>query len=433
MYRQTPSQTMAQIIPQLRERLTTRIQELVRIPSENTPPTGAELGCQQYLHERLQTLGLQCELYDLSSIPALREHPAFRHERDYARRPNLIGILKGSGGGKSLLLSGHIDTVPRGTEPWTHDPFGAQIKGNRLYGLGSNDMKAGLAASLIALEAIQEAGLKLRGDVIFESIVDEEFGGVNGTIAARLKGPSADAAIVTEPSQTILCPAHTGGRFVHLTFRAPDGGILEAGKSAAGVTEQLQYFLSVLPEFARRRRTSAPRHPLYESSHDPVPVWVLKINAGGWGTQVPMTIPQVCRVELYWQLMPGEELETVDGEFFDWLHESLDRRSDLFDIKPEITFPIVWMPGSAITPNDPVVVQLAETFQLVTGRTPNIQGFGAPCDMFVLHQHFHTPALVFGPSGGNTHQPDEWVDLDSAQSVMETLANFICRWCEIDR
>jgi acetylornithine deacetylase len=136
---------------------------------------------------------------------------------------------------------------------------------------------------------------------------------------------------------------------------------------------------------------------------------------------------------LYWQLMPGEELEAIDREFFDWLHESLHQRCDLFEIRPEVTFPIVWMPGSAIAPNDPVVVQLAETFQSVTGLTPQIQGFGAPCDMFVLHQHFHTPALVFGPVGGNTHQPDEWVDLDSAQTVMETLANFICRWCEIEQ
>lgn len=422
---------LAAVTDSLRERLITTIQELVRIPSENFPPTGGELECQQYLFNRMQSLALNPELYELSSIAKLHTHPVFRPDRDYTNRPNLVGVLNGTGTGKSLLLSGHIDTVPRGVEQWKHDPFAAQIEGKKLYGLGANDMKGGIAASLVALEAIVAAGLQLRGDVIIESIVDEEFGGVNGTLAAQLKGNNAEAAIITEPSQNVICPAQMGGRIAHITLRANDGGILEAGKQSPPVTEQLQYLLSKLPEFAQHRKATAPIHQLYQTASDPVPVWVLKVNAGGWGTEVPMTIPQVCRIELYWQQMPGEELGAVDREFFNWLDEITTNRSDLFSIKPEVTFPIVWLPGSAIDKTEPIVSQLAQTFQAVTGQTPHIQGFGAPCDLFVLHQHFHTPAVLFGPTGGNTHQPDEWVDLDSVQTVMETIAQFICHWCEV--
>ena len=416
--------------PTLRQKIISTLSELIQIPSENTPPIGAEYECQKYLHDRLQEIGLTSDLYYFSEIENLNSHPAYRHQRDYTNRPNVAGTLRGSGGGKSLLFSGHIDTVPIGTEKWVHDPFGAEIEDNRLYGRGSNDMKGGIAASLVAIETIISSGIKLKGDVIFESVVDEEFGGVNGTLAARLRGYNADAVIVTEPSQNIICPAHLGGRIVHVTFRSNDGGILEEAKSESSVTDQLYYFLGELKNFANLRKAQAPIHPLYSMNDDPVPVWVLKINAGGWGMEVPTTIPNICRVELYWQQVPGEKLKDIDLAFSQWFEEMINARPDLFQIKPEVVPAIDWLPGSAIEINSPVVTKLAESLQKVTGKSANIQGFNAPCDMFIFHQYFQTPALLFGPKGGNTHQPDEWVDLDSLVEVTETLISFICCWCE---
>src|SRR5215207_9209953 len=117
----------------LGDRLVQTLKELVQIPSENTPPVGAELGCQQYVHERLVSLGLKAELYEISNVPGLADHPAFRHQRNYIDRPNVAAVWSGTGGGRSLLLSGHIDTVPRGSAKWNYDPFGATIEGNRLY------------------------------------------------------------------------------------------------------------------------------------------------------------------------------------------------------------------------------------------------------------------------------------------------------------
>jgi acetylornithine deacetylase len=94
-----------------------------------------------------------------------------------------------------------------------------------------------------------------------------------------------------------------------------------------------------------------------------------------------------------------------------------------------VSFPIEFLPGSTADARHTVVTKLSETFRQVTGEAPLVRGIGGPCDMFVFHRHFSTPALLFGPRGGNTHNPDEWVDLDSAQATMETLARFICRWC----
>jgi acetylornithine deacetylase len=416
----------------LADRLVQTIKELVQIPSENTPPTGAELGCQQYVHERLKSLGLKSEMYDIRSAPGLAEHPAFRHARDYTDRPNVAAVWPGGGGGKSLLLSGHIDTVPRGSAEWSRDPFGATIEGHRLYGLGSNDMKGGIAAALVAIEALREVGVKLRGDLLFETIVDEEFGGVNGTLAGRLRGQNADAAIITEPSQQMLCPAQMGGRIAHLTLHADSGGILYEGEPPPTVADQLHYLLGAIKDFARQRKARAPVHTLYAGSSDTAPVWVTKIHSGGWGMKEPTTLPTICRVELYWQSMPGEELEAIDREFFDWLERAIEARPDLFAIKPDVRFPIEFLPGSAIDGEHEVVTKLAETFEQVTGARPLVRGIPAPCDMFVFHRHFSAPALLFGPRGGNTHNPDEWLDLDSAQTTMATLAEFICRWCEAE-
>jgi acetylornithine deacetylase len=340
--------------------------------------------------------------------------------------------MAGSGGGRSLLLSGHIDTVPRGSLPWKRDPFGAVVDGNRLYGLGANDMKGGIGVILTVLRVLKEAGVVLRGDLRVETVVDEEFGGVNGTLAARLRGPKADAAIVCEPSQRAICPAQTGGRTAHIRLRAETSGILYEGGKPAQVTGQLAHLLLSVEDFARRRLASTPGHPLYAHSPDPVPVWITRIYMGGWGSSDPQTLPSSCSVEIYWQAMPGESLEAIDREFFGWLDEMVQARPDLFTRQPEVTFPFQWLPGSALDPEHPLVTGLAEAYGRTTGHAPSVGGIGGPCDMFLFHQHFDMPAVLFGPAGGNTHAPDEWVDLDSLQCTVEALLRFISRWCEVD-
>ena len=415
----------------LRHRLVNTLADLVQIPSENTPPTGTELACQEYVHQRLIALGLDSETYDIRHVRGLLSHPGFRHQRDYADRPNVGAILKGSGGGKSLLLSGHIDTVPRSSSKWTHDPFSAVIEDGRLYGLGSNDMKGGIAAMLVAVEAIREAGVRLRGDLMIETIVDEEFGGVNGTLASRLRGPRADAAVITEPSQQMICPAQMGGRIAHITLHAENGGILFEGPPPPATSDQIHYLLGRIKEFARQRKEKTPVHKLYEGAWDPVPVWVTKIHSGGWGTKEPVTLPTSSRIELYWQSMPGEEVETIDREFFSWFEQTINSRPDLFTIKPDVCFPIEFLPGSVSDLQSSLVKDLSETFRQVMGADPVVRGIAGPCDMFVFHRYYDTPALLFGPRGGNTHNPDEWVDLESVQTTMETLARFICHWCGV--
>lgn len=431
MIRDTMEAGLLAYVVENRDRLFGLIGDLVRLNSQNMPPTGRETPCQRYIAAKLHEAGWQPDLYSLSTLKGLAEHPLFTPGRDYAGRANLGARREGSGGGRSLVLSGHVDTVPRGTQPWTRNAFGGEIEGGRLYGRGAADMKAGVAINLFVAEAVSRLGLRLRGDLVFESVIDEEFGGVNGTLAGRLRGYNADAAIVSEPSSLRICPAQRGGRTAHIRFSAP-GGVLSEEGFPRGVIDQLTRFLGEVPRFAEGRRKRVKVHPLYAHHVDPVPVSITKIFTSPWGTEEPITIPEECRVEFYWQLMPGEGQEEVEGEFFEWLDGVVSGAREIFPRRPEVEFPIRWLPGSAIAAEAPLVKELAEAATAVLGGPPAVVGIEGPCDLFLFHE-WGIPAVLWGPSGGNVHGADEYVELDSAVKAAQALLLLVVRWCGLER
>ncbi len=404
------------------------LRELVRTPSENTPPLGAEAACQQYVARTLQNIGLEANVYDLRDVPGLLQHALYFPGRDYSERPNVGAVKKGDGGGRSLILSGHIDTVPRGSQPWMHEPFGGEVEENRLYGRGANDMKCGVATNLFVLEALSEMKVSLAGDLFFESVVDEEFGGSNGTLAGRLNGYIADAAIISEPSSLRICAAQRGGRTAHIIFRAA-GGVLREDKLGTGIIEQVNFFLTKLNDFAERRRAHVQIHELYRDHIDPVPVNVTKIVTSLWGTKEPITIPEQCQIELYWQMMPGEAQTDIEVEFFSWLDSVVHHADSPFSQRPHVSFPIRWLPGSAISKDEPLILELARSATRVLGKSPAVAGIEGPCDLYIFQQAFGIPAVLWGAKGGNTHAADEYVEIDSVVQAAKTLLLFVCEWC----
>jgi acetylornithine deacetylase len=423
-------QKLCDHVEQHSDRLVAILQDLVRIPSENTAPAGTEAGCQRYIANLLSTLGWDPLVYSMDDVPGLKEHPWFLAGRQYADRPNLGARLKGEGGGRSLLLSGHIDTVPVGSAAWNHDPFGGTVEGNRLYGRGSNDMKGGIATNLFVIECLRRLGITLNGDLLFESVIDEEFGGANGTLAGRLKGFNADAVVLSEPSFLRICPAQRGGRIAHIVLRS-SGGILGDAPPGPGVVEQLGFLLVNIKQFAEQRRKKAKPHPLYRDNPDPVPVTVTKIFTAPWGTTEPITTPAECRVEVYWQAMPGETVEDIDREFLDWT-ASLERLPGSPFMRPlEVMFAGRWLPGSAISQEDSLVVEFAKCTTRILGSPPVQAGIEGPCDMFLFHDVQQTPAILWGARGGNTHAPDEFVEINTLIDSAKVLLGFVCDWCGV--
>lgn len=408
--------------------LVSTAQELVRTPSINHPPTGEEYPCQMIVARHFQSMGLTPEVYFLDSVGGLKEHPEYWPGREYTHRPNVVARHEGIGGGRSLVLSGHIDTVPLGVSPWKRDPFGAVIENGRLYGLGAYDMKGGVAAILGVMRALEELGVILKGDLIAETVVDEEFGGVNGTLAGRVRGDNGDAMIITEPSNLMVHNGVRGGQVAQIHLTGPEGIMFEQDEPGHAVRE-LAHFLKWVDIFRQRRREKVPGWE--PGPYDPVPVWVTKVSAGGWGANVPNTVPAEAKVELYWQLVPGEEEEQVNAEFFAWLAEMVADKPNDFQGLPEVVFPIRFMPASEIPADAPVIQALSRCACRVTGAAPDVRPLPAPSDMYVVQRNFGIPCAHYGPRGAGAHAADEYVLVEDLTTVTKALALLALEWCGV--
>jgi len=417
-------------VESLEEYLLSTTQELVRIPSINHPPTGEEYECQMVVAQHLRQMGLEPDIYYLDDVPELKEHPSFWSGRDYSNRPNVSARRKGSGGGLSIVLSGHIDTVPLGTKDWNCDPFEGKIEDGKLYGLGAYDMKSGDAINLGVMRTLQELNIPLLGDVIFETVIDEEFGGVNGTIAGRLRGDNGDGVIITEPSDLMICNGNRGGQVAHITLEGPEGIVFEDEAEEPGhAIRELAHFLKWVDIFRQRRRDSLPSWE--PGPFDPIPVWVTKVSSGGWGTNVPITVPPDVKVELFLQLMPGEEKDQVRGALLDLLDEMVADKPNDFKRLPKVEFPIRFMPGSEIPVDSPIIKSLNRCAQDVIGHPLDVRPIPAPSDLYTVQLDFDTPAVHFGVRGGGAHAADEFMIIEDLVTVTKVLALFTLDWCGV--
>jgi acetylornithine deacetylase len=416
---------------QYRDEIVQVMQDLVRMPSQNTPPDGEELACQEYIAASLRNSGLPVDIYEPDQVPGMLEHPAFWPGRRYRGRPNVSSLLEGKGNGRSLLLTGHMDTVALGDNVWSKPPFGAQIEDGRLYGLGSIDMKGAMGTMLVLFKALAQEKVPLAGSLCYESVVDEEEAGVNATIAGRLRYGPMDGAVIPEGTGLNIYPAARGVLITNFIFSSGQGTWLEVGTSGergADAVQQVGVFLTHIPEIEESRRHH-PVHPLYVSYPDPRPVQITKVYAGGWGPKVPIAVPPEGRVQLVLQTLPGEEREAVLKEQEDWLAGLWASNPQVFNPPPRTYHPVRWMPATAMDPTHPLVTTMVDSAARVCGHAPTIVGAPYACDMFALHQIFGMPALLCGPTGANAHAADEYIELEGVFQFAETLLLFVLDWC----
>ncbi len=200
------TEKLLQSIDDSRDRAISFLRQMIAIPSV----TGDEAKIQKFLADYMGKIGLDVDLWE-TDWEELKKHPGYRPvDRGYEGRPNIVATLKGTGGGRSLLLNGHTDVIPvGGGEGWSDDPWSATIKNGRIYGRGSADMKSGVASHIMAVECLMAAGLKPKGDVYINVVVDEEVSG-HGTLDTVIRGYRADAGISGETSDLAVQPACIG-------------------------------------------------------------------------------------------------------------------------------------------------------------------------------------------------------------------------------
>jgi acetylornithine deacetylase len=389
---------------------------LVQANTVNVPPYGTETAGQSVLRDFFSAHGIDAELYSLDFLGSC-SHPYKRPDRDYAGRQNLSVRLTGSGRGKSLLLNGHMDTVPPGRSAWTHPPWSGYTQGGRLYGLGALDMKGGIAAQAAAVAAVRKAGVSLAGDLLMQSVVDEEWGGGGGTLAALLRGETADAAVISEATQLQVWRATRGGFVVDLEVHAGDPAKYFSGEPLVSPALPLSRLLQWIESWVNERADHAP-------------VQVLAIESNRLDREVPLSVPLMSTVRVYFQFLPDENvdeiLSTVQESLGEW------QRTDPF----YRTYPIRWKPlynppllGHELPESHEWTQCLASAVSGVSGRPATVAAGLYPSDAFLLHREFGIPTLLFGPSGAGAHNPDEFVEIDSILKTAESLLSAALMWC----
>jgi acetylornithine deacetylase len=402
------------------------VSDLIRYDSVNHVVTGGEKACNVHVANVLIDTGLLIDMYTPDDVKELREHPAYFPGKDYSGRPNVIGIWKGSGEGKSLLFSSHIDTTVAAKE-WQIDPWTPLMKENKLYGLGSFDMKGGLAASIMAVRCLRELGIRMKGDIMIESVVDEEFGGANGALAGRVRGYHADAAIIPEPTNFAVCPATRGGALWRVTFTGKSG-MSFSGEKIVNPGNLAAKFIVFLEEYEAARATQPGPSPWYEDDSSVLPVMVTRIEAGDMNAVLCDSGPAECYVDIWVECYPGVSEEQLKKELLDGFHSKygLEAGEPLFEKV------IRFLPGAEIPPDFPLIRQLAQEMEAVTGRTAAIHGAPFACDAFMFNLYSSTPAIVMGPVGANAHGADEYMDLDAFYDLIEIYARAAIRWCGME-
>jgi len=406
---------------QYREQMVGLASDLVRIPTVNFPPDGDEAPGQARLRACYEELGLEIDQFSPADLKEYPSHPEFLR-RNLVGRENLVGTWRGTGGGKSVLITGHMDVVPIEPLPWTVTlPFEPKLQDGKLYGRGSADMKGGLAAAAIAVKMLKDEGFQPRGDVILESVVDEEYAGANGTIASRFRGHNADFAIVPEASGLTICPACVGGMVFRLTMRGV-AGMPYTGEEIPNLGYDLGDLLGLIRDFSAHRIETGSKPPLWEGTAQGAQVVITKVKAGEAYESGQLSAPIEAWVELVMQSYPGESAGALEKELNDYLRARF-RDPAILTIQPQYHY---CRPAST-DPEHPGVAALADA--LSTYAAPKVCGAMFSCDMFALTELGGIPSVIFGPVGGRLHGPDEWVDVGSLFTAARAMADFIRKWC----
>jgi len=388
---------------------------------------GQESSAQAIIIEKCRELGMTMDIWEIGE-ESLTKHPVFCSDRsDFKGNPNAVGILKGAGGGKSLILNGHIDVVPVGdVNSWEHDPFSGHVESGKLYGRGSTDMKGGTISLLLALEAIINSGINLKGDVIFQSVIEEESGGA-GTLAAVLRGYKADGAIIPEPTNMKFFPKQQGSMWFRIKVKGKQahGGTRYEGVSAIEKGEILLQEIRNL----ENKRNSRITDSLFSSIPIPIPINIGKFSSGSW----PSSVPDIAIIEGRMGVAPDETMEHAKQEMEQAIQETSNRDSWLKENPPIVEwFGASWLPGDLEIHHDLVRV-LSESFTEVKSVSPIIEASPWATDGGILNKVGGVPVVVFGPGVTKmAHDANEYIELKDVFEAAEIIAIAIMKWCSTE-
>lgn len=408
---------------------------LIRYPSEITENDGNEGPAQYFLADYLQKGGFDSvDIFLPTDVPGIEKHSGWWPNQNYENRPNVVAVRRGTGNGRSLILNGHMDVVPRGDESkWQYPPFSGTVKDGYIYGRGACDMKGGIAVMVMAAEAIRRAGIQLAGDLIIESVVAEETGVYNGTLACCLRGYKADGAVILEPTLLDVCVGLKGNHVyeVEISGKATHNCLWWTGASAF---DHAIYFKEGMKKFQEIRTEETRCHPLYNDKElFPTPALVDNIWFVQAGLPHLFAVPDQAKLMFMVEILPGEDREEIKNRFEQFMLEWCSHHPYLKDHLPKFISP----PFRPIFPvsvpfEDPLVTNIVDSIKTIRSVEPVVRGFESACDAMTLMLWGNTPSIMYGPGQiANAHEINEKVSISELKKAVIELATFIVKYCGV--
>jgi len=403
--------------------ITQFLSRLIQVDSE----TGRESSVQALIAGYIRAMGLKVDMWEpdlkqLAGMPGYIPHEGL----NFDGRPNVVGVLPGTQGGKSLILNGHVDTITsEPVEDWVHGPFSGVLDSGRIYGRGASDMKGGVAAMTAAVKVLLELGMRPKGDVILEYVVDEELTGF-GTLAAIARGYRAEAGICCETSDLHIQPACIGRLWFTVEVEGKPSSITTRWKSVSAIEKAIKIVQAV--EDLEKIRINTLTHPLYPDNRSALPCAVCMFNAGTF----PSATPDHAVLRGSLGLLPYEDVQEVKKQFSEQIQRISASDPWLRDNPPLISFKDLGADGAEIPPDHKIVTTVSRAFQRAAARQPQISGRTGGSDTRYLIKYGQTPTVIFGPGvTEQMHAMNEFVPQENLILAVKTIALAIVDWCGI--
>lgn len=421
-------ETIRQAVERHSDDILQWLMELVRFPSENRPPVGAEKGAQEWVAEECRKQGWNLDVFEPTEVHNIEDHQYWLVGRDYKDRPNVVATVPGQGEGKSILISGHVDVAPFEPDNWkVCRPYEPVIQDGKMYGRGTADMKAGLACGFWAIKILQELGFEPQGKIIFESLADEEFASGNGTLAARLRGHNANFALVTEPTRMRILPTCMGAFLGNMTIKG-SAGMPYMGKAIANPIDGAAQVIDLFNQWKEKWRAEN-YHPMFDEPGSELNTLLWRMSSTKPDEFTQMGTPLFVMLSWIVWCHPGMTEEEFYRRFRAYWDEEIKKDELLqeFEITIERDYHYV-RPWETPT-DDPGFVTLLDSFRAYSGIDPIVAGGPYSADIAIYGDPGGMPVAYLGPTGGNLHGSDEWVDTKDVLDCTGIIATMVSQWC----
>ena len=404
---------------------------LVNFPSTR----GLEATAQDFMADAMGDRGLTVDRWKLD-VDDFKHLPGFSPVSiDYDNSYNVVGAWRpespGHSGGKSLILNGHIDVVPEGPlDMWDSPPYQARRDGDRLYGRGAGDMKAGLVSCLFAYDALLEAGYRPAANVFVQSVIEEECTG-NGALACLSRGYQADAAIIPEPSGDTLFSAQTGTIWQQITVK---GHPVHASRATEGFNaiKAAYVLIQALEKLEAKWNAEKDQHKHHCGHHHPINFNIGKIAGGDW----PASVPAWCTFDLRAAIFADDDIHARAKELEDCIQQAAAQDRHMSNRPPEIVYQGFMAEGFALADMENAaepISLLGQCHEQVYGAALKQSVITGTTDARIFGLYANTPGLVYGPRAVDVHGFNEWVDLESVRKSTQAIALFMANWCGLDK